>query len=194
MPSVILRFFRQASTQRRAKVLWVAAVSLNCLLAIPVFSAQEQQPDLREYPFSIASQPLSPALLAFSRTTGISLLVAKSELDNKWSPDLQGSMTAAHALDKILTDTNLGFTFIDRETVSISTSHLPVAPAGTAIDRGPEAESGPEPTAIAVIEETIVSARRRNEQLQKIPLPVTVLTSAQIKVASDLFLACQTHQ
>jgi len=148
-------------------------------------ASDEREAVQRAYSFSISSQPLSPALLAFSRTTGISLLVAKNQLSNRQAPDIMGTMTPAGALKLMLAGSELGFKFIDRETVSISPAHLqPVNPAVSKTEGKP----APEPAVVAPIEEVIVSARRRDEHLQKVPIPVTVLNANLIEEANILNL------
>ncbi|MFT6287079.1 MAG: iron complex outermembrane receptor protein [Alcanivorax sp.] len=141
------------------------------------FAASEPAISTRAYAFAIPSQALSPALLAFSRTTGISLLVARSELGDQQAPSVEGAMTANKALQALLADSDLGFKFIDRDMVSISMAHADVFQSLE--NRVAELDSD-ETSQIGPIEEVIVSARRRNEPLQKIPIPVTVLSSRLI--------------
>ncbi|MEH6610320.1 MAG: TonB-dependent receptor [Halioglobus sp.] len=144
------------------------------------FAADEPVISTRSYAFAIPSQALSPALLAFSRTTGISLLVARSELGDQQAPAVEGAMTADKALQALLADSGLGFKFVDRDMVSVSMAHAEAVQSlgGQLAQVDPE-----EASQIAPIEEVIVSARRRNEQLQKIPIPVTVLSSNLIDEA-----------
>jgi iron complex outermembrane recepter protein len=136
------------------------------------------------YTFSIPAQPLSPALLTFSRTTGISLLVAKSELGNLSAPGVEGKLTASEALSQLLSNTKLGFKFVDREMVSVSMAHGEAArlAAANAVQVIPARDMAA--TDVTPIEEIIVSARKRSEQLQKIPLPVSVLNSTVIDDAN----------
>ncbi len=133
----------------------------------------------RAYQFSISPQPLSPALLAFSRTTGISLLVAKNELGDHQISGLDGVMTAEQALRALLSGTELGFKFVDHNMVSISRAHVE---SDALADAEVDQNAGEAPQ-IATIEEVIVSARKRDEDLQEIPIPVTVLNSKLIDEA-----------
>ena len=98
----------------------LASIALCLGLVAGVSAAEEQLPKQRLYAFSISSRPLSPALLAFSRTTGISLLVAKSEISNQQAPAVEGALTPTEALTKLLLGSGLGFKYVDRETVSIT--------------------------------------------------------------------------
>jgi len=153
----------------------LTSVCLSLSLVTAVFATDEQQLNQRLYAFSISSRALSPALLAFSRTTGISLLVAKKELSNQLAPDIEGALSAIDALQQLLAGSGLGFKFVALEMVSISRAHAEAVKRATTI----ETHAG-QASEIAPIEEIIVSARRRNEQLQKIPIPVSVLNSSLI--------------
>ena len=159
---------------------FVRSVFLILSLIGSAFAADEPIVNTRPYAFSIPSQALSPALLAFSRTTGISLLVARSELGDQQAPAVEGVMTTDTALNYLLADSGLGFKFVDRSMVSISRAHAEAVQFLG--DKGSE-DTEEEVSQIAPIEEVIVSARRRNEQLQKVPIPVTVLTSNLIDEA-----------
>ncbi len=159
----------------------LATLCLSLSFAAGGHSSDSERPNPRSYAFSIPSGPLSPALLTFSRTTGISLLVARTELSNLHAPAIEGALTATKALETMLADSGLGYKFIDWEMVSISKAHAEAARLASAAHTTDFEED--ELSQIVAIEEVIVSARRRNEDLQKIPIPVTVLNSHLIKEA-----------
>jgi iron complex outermembrane receptor protein len=137
--------------------------------------------DARIYEFAIPAQELSPALLAFARTTGVSLLVARRELENVPAPALEGLMTAPEALQLLLADTPLGFRFVDRKTVSISVDHRTSAEASAVAEPPVPVEAGDE--TIAPIEEILVYSRRRSENQQAVPIPISVMLQEQIEDA-----------
>ncbi|MCZ6831179.1 MAG: TonB-dependent receptor plug domain-containing protein, partial [Gammaproteobacteria bacterium] len=147
-----------------------------------VSSIAQPVADARLYEFAIPAQALSPALLAFARTTGVSLLVAKRELEKVPAPALEGLMTAPEALQLLLADTSLGFRFVDRKTVSISADHrLAELDSGAATGEPAPAASGN--GEIGPIEEILVSSRRRSENQQLVPIPISVLLQDQIEDA-----------
>jgi len=157
---------------------------LGLLLMFPLFADARQIADARPYRFDIESQALSPALLQFARATGVSLLVAKRDLERRQAPPIQGVMTASEALALLLSNTVLGFKFVDTATVSISMAHP--RPGHLQQQAGSDDADVPDDDSegdVAPLEEIIITSRRRSEDLQRVPIPVTVLTREQINQA-----------
>ena len=167
-------------------IVWIAAMPF--MLAATVAAQAQPVSGEKIYEFSIPSQPRSPALLEFSRTTGIALLLAKSDLQGEQAVSLRGKMTAESAIQALLAGTGLGYTFIDSETLSISKAHALTVARPTIEDAPSDNSDGLVYDKAVRIEETIVSARRRNEQLQKIPIPISVIDSTLMDNADILSL------
>lgn len=158
------------------------------VLPTAVVAQEQHAPIVPTFDFSISSQPLSPALLEFSRTSGVALLLAKSELHDEHTVSLNGKMTAENAVQLLLAGTGLGYKFIDAETISISKAHIRTVDLSTLTDTRSDSNDGLVSDKAARVEETIVSARRRDEQLQKIPIPVSVIDSKLMDSADILNL------
>ena len=150
------------------------------MLLLITTTAGAAEPADKTFHFSISPRDLSPALLAFSETTSISLLVARSDIGATGKVAVNGTMTPAAALQILLAGSGMGFKFIDGETVSISKSHVLLQSAAEEYSESSHPDQAAIPDEVAPIEETIVSARRRDEQLQKIPIPVSVLDARLI--------------
>ncbi len=186
MSKNICHFYRQFARQLQILFAVVSIAAMPLVLATTVEAQEQHAPAVSMFEFAIPLQPLSPALLAFSRTTGIALLLAKSELQDKHTVSLNGTMTAEDAVQQLLTDTGLGYKFIDSETVSISTAHAQTVDPDNTAETPDNSDVGLGNDKAARIEETIVSARRRDEQLQKIPIPVSVIDS-KLMDSADIF-------
>ncbi|MEQ4619598.1 MAG: TonB-dependent receptor [Corticimicrobacter sp.] len=58
---------------------------------------------------SLPAQPLAQALNAFARQTGLELIVRPDSVAGRTAPAVQGSLTPAQALERLLAGTGLGF-------------------------------------------------------------------------------------
>ena len=99
-------------TNRLAAVL-LAAVSLT---TAPITWAQSEEP----ITISIdESQPLSDALQSFADQTDLQVIFFADITEGKTSPGVDGEYPVDAALDTILADTGLSYTFIDDTAVSV---------------------------------------------------------------------------
>ncbi len=132
--------------------------------------------------FNIASGSLSTALLSFAAQGKISFFIQQKDTAGKKSPAVQGLMTSKEALILLLQYSDLGFEYINADTVSIS-SDLPKIklPAKTvplqSLKKIPQ-ENQDEKRAI---EEVIVTAQRRKRNIQDSPLAVSVISPPAIR-------------
>jgi len=150
-----------------------AILALLLLAALPAWAADSSTVD-----FSIPPQPLAAAVLELGRQAGLSIAIPDDFPRDRMSPPLAGAFTPRQALDILLKDAPVRVSFLDPETVAIAvtvadaTPVQPVSrPAADAIvltDRG-------------AVEEVIVTARRKEERLQAVPVAVTAFDQVQIK-------------
>jgi outer membrane receptor protein involved in Fe transport len=118
----------------------------------------------------IPAQPLAQALAVFASQTGLQLVYVSDVVRNRKSHAASTGLSAQDALARILQGTGLRFEFLTARTVRI----LAVAPARvTATPGGAE-----EPY------EIIVTANRREENLQDVPITIQAFTGEQLKELS----------
>lgn len=91
-----------------ARALWVGACLALSLAAAPGAAQEEGEAATnRRMAFDIASQPLAPALAAFSASTGVEVLVDARNAQGRRSSGVTGVMTAREALRILLADARL---------------------------------------------------------------------------------------
>lgn len=156
----------------RARRLLGAILALLLLATVPAQAAVP--PDID---FSIPAQPLAAAVLELGRQAGLSIAIPEDFPRDRISPPIVGAFTPQQALALLLKDVPVRVSFLDAETVAIAVTvadAIPVAPphqvAADAIvltDRG-------------AVEEVIVTARRKEERLQAVPVAVTAFDQVQL--------------
>ncbi len=159
--------------------------------------------------FSIPAQTLSAALFSFADQAGIQVMTATADLANVNSRGVTGERTAREALSVILEGTGLKFRVVSDNAVTIeadgpravrgNTVSSNGAGAGTlrltqasavAIDASSAAGQNPQdkqdprnaPGASQgdKLEEIVVTAQKREERLQNVPISMTVLRGADL--------------
>jgi iron complex outermembrane receptor protein len=157
---------------------------LTCwvLLAAGSFAAIAPGERIR---FSIPSQSLTSALGEFARQSELHLLYSSALTEGKSTRPLFGYFTVEEALTRLLDEANLEFVVGER-TIAIRRARNKVV-----ADRAPSLEEITEESALAelpvldaAIAEVIVQARRRDENLQQVPVAVTAMDAQDIEVRS----------
>ena len=130
--------------------------------------------------FQIAAQPLSQALLEFSRQADV-IVTAPSELvRDKRAPEVRGELTPAAALARLLRGSGLEASFTASGGIIIGAAHRdarrrkPAEPAIAATN--PTDASGE-----GLIEEVLVTAQKRTENMQDVPASVSVFRRRQLQ-------------
>jgi iron complex outermembrane receptor protein len=149
----------------------VFAVLLAAPLRVP--------PALAQYApiqFDIPPQPLSAALLELGRQAGISMALPADLPRDRISQPVVGALTPAQALARLLDGAHVGFRFLDSETVMVTmlTDQSAPAPRQALLPRPWMSPNASE------LEEVIVTARRREERLQAVPISVTAFSARQL--------------
>lgn len=161
--------------------------------------------DLKEETlFDIAPQALDSALLQFSEQADIQLVVAANSLDGIETQGVSGQVSGNEALSALLQNTGLHFNVVG-STVTVTNSHTDEAnesgkaqptsektqlaqasdqqskkTAATSTNR--EAEKTE--TGRNAIEEILVTARKREENLQDVPISIAAFSAADIEARS----------
>lgn len=124
--------------------------------------------------FNIPAQSLSSALITFGRQASVSLSVPSDLPPNLMSRPLAGRFTTVEALRHLLDGSSLTFKIIDPETIRIVRQH----PTAARDDRRIVAKRKPERW--AALPEVMVTAQKRDQPLEKVPIAVTVLSGTEL--------------
>jgi iron complex outermembrane recepter protein len=131
------------------------------LLAAPALAQTHESAALGT---AIPAQPIAPALGAFARQTGLQLVYVSGVIRNQRSRAVPAGLQADEALGRLLQGTGLRFEHLTPRSIHI----LAAAAVPLAITTG--APGGEE------VHEVIVTANRREENLQDVPITIQVLT------------------
>jgi outer membrane receptor protein involved in Fe transport len=150
-----------------------SAFALSGISAPAHAQAQNISFETSEVHFSISAQPLGAALTEFSRQSQIAVLVPNELVSGRRSVAVSGDMTPSQALARLTHGTGLrirqtpegGLTLIQEQTTS-PTRLGAVDPAA--------------PSAIAE-EEIIVTAQKREQRLQDVPIAITAITGEDVE-------------
>ena len=136
------------------------------LLDAPAILAQTVAPSVLAA--EIPAQPLAQALAAFAQQSGLQLVYVSAVVANRTSHAAPAGLSVNEALSRLLQGTGLNFTYLTPETIQILA-------AGTSPKAGVQAPTGEE------LIEVIVTASRREEKLQDVPITVQVISGEQLK-------------
>ena len=158
-----------------------------CLCVVGVVNGEDAIAAIRK-PTDVPAQGLGRALTMLAQEFEFQVLYQTEIVVGKRSNSLSGAMTAQEALEKVLAGTGLTFRYLDEKTVTIvplgtRTTESERAGSGLRIaqaDQGSAAgvaAPGTQPGALdsMKLEEIVVTAQKREERLQDVPVPVTVL-------------------
>jgi iron complex outermembrane receptor protein len=135
-------------------------------------------------PVDIAPQPLTQALDEFSRKTGLQFAV-KSELAAELqSKGARSTQSAADALSQLLEGTGLKFEFINQKTVRIyaasAAAEPPPSPTAAPAAAHSESHADSQPASLG---HTLVTATRREEQMNKVPISIALWTQEAMEAS-----------
>lgn len=183
------------ATQGRTSLRWaaLACISISGLSGELVCAAANLD---RTVDFHIPAQPLDTALLEFSKQAQIQVMVNSGSLRKMTAPNVTGQMAASDALSELLEHSGLQYGMVGN-TVTVAPHALnsdaaePMSAAeaqsanpppeprrslpstGAAASSGQQASSGGRDP--GQMDEVLVSAEKRTERLQDVPVPVTAI-------------------
>jgi outer membrane receptor protein involved in Fe transport len=165
--------------------------------------ATAKNPELQKsLTLDIASQPLGDALSEFGRQSGLQVVLYSDAGEGIIAPRVEGRLTAREALEKLLAGTGLEFEFLNEMGVAVrggktDARHETSSVAGDASVRLSQEAGGATQeterqeipksagnTEAGKLEEIVVTAQKRVERLQDVPVPVTAV-SADTLVTSN---------
>jgi iron complex outermembrane receptor protein len=137
------------------------------LLDAPATLAQTVEPSALAA--GIPAEPLAEALEAFARLTGIQLVYVSDVLRGQRSHAVPSGLGVHDALARMLEGTGLKFEYLTSRSIRILAAAVG-PPRGAAL-MTPAGEE---------LQEVIVTANRREENLQNVPMTIQVLTGATL--------------
>ena len=165
---------------------------LASVAAITIFSATDAgraQGASESYRFAISAQPLSAALIRYSSVTGIDVVFNGALPPNLRSSGVNGSLSPAEAMQRLLAGTGLGYRFTGPSTVAILAPNAgdgaaPVATDGSlvldTIDVQGRIESAWGPVD-GIVATRSATATKTDTPLIETPQSISVVTRAQIE-------------
>jgi outer membrane receptor protein involved in Fe transport len=138
----------------------LAGVGVAALLSAAPAYAQEQVTA-----FSIAEGPLSQTLLELGRQARISVAAPREVTAGRKGKPVQGELTTREALVMLLDGSGLTYDF--------------VGPTAVKVDAGPQ--SGSAAGGGAEVEALIVTAQKREEDIQDVPIAMSAFTQEQLE-------------
>ena len=138
--------------------------------------------------------PLDQALVRWGAETGVQVMMSAPSVATGKTNGVRGTQTASRALTALLRDSGLSYT-VDGSTVHVVPAHAtdqsqPIAPGSR--DAPKKSRAGDGSTQIAArqneLEEVIVTAQKRDERLQDVPVPVTAIAAQSLVEENKLTL------
>jgi outer membrane receptor protein involved in Fe transport len=147
--------------------------AMLCLVATSLAGA----PSAPRLTVDIAPQPLNQALAAFGEQTGLQLFYLSAIAKTSASKGARAGLSPSEALSALLEDTGLSFEFLNARAVRI----FP-APASPAAAAPLPPQHAPQRSTFA-LEEVVVTATRREEAANRVPIDMVVWTQDAIQAS-----------
>lgn len=155
------------------------ALTLGVALTALCSTAWAQSATFR---FNQARQPLADAIIRLSRVIGVNVLFESDLLEGREAPELNGEMTATEALDRLLAGSGLVARQTDARSIYIQRGLVVATPRP--VPAAPELRTElPVAQSPVVIEEIFVTAQKREESLQNVPIVVQVMSQTTLQRA-----------
>src|ERR1700722_9175722 len=138
------------------------------LIDVPAALAEGAQPEALSA--GIPAEPLAQALEAFARQTGLQLVYVSGVVGDQRSHAVSAGLGAKEALARMLEGTGLKFEYLTPRSIRILAAVVVASPKETMT----KIRTGDE------LQEVIVTANRREESLQDVPMMIQVLTGATL--------------
>jgi iron complex outermembrane receptor protein len=158
---------------RLAIRIGVAAVAM---LLAPIVQAGETPPTQAKRNFQIAAQPLSRALLEFSQQADLIVTAPAELVGDKQASEVRGLLTPSAVLSQLLRGSGLQASFTASGAVTIDRARR-VARQRTSSPVASASESSGD----VLIEEVLVTAQKRTENMQDVPASVSVFDSGRVR-------------
>jgi iron complex outermembrane recepter protein len=162
--------------------------------------------------FHIEGRSLKAALTQFGEQSGLQILFSKETVEGLSAQDVSGTFTPEAALQRLIAHTGLRYEFVNRHTVRIWNTSNPnsapisqrssvtdgsslVSPAESpnssslaGSDKSTTAQAEAEGNSAGPLSEIIVTAQKKAERLQDVPVPVTAIRADTLVQTNQLRL------
>jgi outer membrane receptor protein involved in Fe transport len=163
----------------------------------------QAEPLSRQVDFNIGSQRLAAAIVQFSEQAHVQVISSGIDVTDQTTPGVIGRYTVADALNALLRGTGLRYKAMNENTVSLQTikpspqtTQTPAAPQSSLALAQADSTQRPHPEATAVssdteksgIGEIVVTAQKRKERLQDVPVAVTAVDAESLVESNQIRL------
>jgi len=180
--------------------------------------AEAQRTGAQPLSFNIGAGPIVETLKAVGAQTGLTVVIYSDLGRGVMAPEVNGSYTTDEVLQRILAPAGLQAEYIDEKTVAVvsqadakrTSGNASTAPATAMLDDaywsrfrlslaqqsasagpltdGPTQSPPAQPQEGAQLSEVVVTAQKRTERLQDVPVPVSVINAQTLAENSQLLL------
>ncbi len=176
-----MRHLFNSSFGTSALLRGLLTVAATLCLAIPLAGPAAAQKAANVVALEIPAQPLSAALKSLVRQSGVQMFFDEDLVAGFESAPVSGTMSVLEALAIMLKSTSLesvdnGDTIVVRRRISTAEHGGKLR---VAVDAQPAREKPAE--AEATLEEVVVTAQKREQNLQEVPLAISALSSAYLE-------------
>jgi iron complex outermembrane receptor protein len=169
-----------ASRKNRRKAPRTPMLLAPALVAISAASYAAAPVEMSSEPvkFDIAAQSLESALAAYGDQAEVQILVPSKLVAGMRTHGVSGEHSRKEALSQLLDRSGLTYELTGNHTVRVLRLAQAEAPPATA---APAVREAAEASAEPALEEIVVTAQKREERLQDIPIAITAITSADLE-------------
>jgi iron complex outermembrane recepter protein len=173
-------------------------ILVGVALALSVSSANAQLDSKRLVKLEIHSQVLRDALNDWAQQTGFQLITPSSEtMQRSVAPPITGNFSPRAALEQLLAGTAFTYELLDARTVVIRERTKPAAatgwqqiaanaaetPSNSGARRRQAVRTSGRDDAGWELEEVIVTAQRREQSVQEVPMSIIAVSSEDLEIA-----------
>ena len=147
-----------------------------------VQSTAAEQMGTSQLTYNIEAQNLKSALEIYQKTSDLNLAYSDDLVQGKMTNGVYGKNTPAQALKKLLKDTGLTYQVTAENTVVLKENKMVVAQRREG-EKKKQAEEKEELKRPVEIEQMVVTAQKRQENVQEVPMSISVFSDIQIEDA-----------
>src|SRR5688572_13579083 len=136
------------------------------------------------YEFNIPPGDLGDALRTFGATADAQILFSPRLVRGRRSTAVQGRLSVNEAMDSLLANTELTFKRTSNNVILIAQAEKAPPPRAAATTTQVTDRPTPMPSESQVVEEVIVTAGKRLENIQDVPASVLVVTDVTLERAN----------
>lgn len=167
----------------RAKVTLLGKLLLCCLVGSSVAASAGGADSTATLSTDIAPRPLTEALEAFGRQTGLQLIYVSEIAEAQHSNGARAGLTASAALTQLLDGTGLAFEFLNARTVRIFAASTVVPTLSASSPPPPYSRERHTPSRALGLEEVVVTGIRGPEPVSRVPIDMVVWTEAALEAS-----------